>query len=65
MEPKYLVEMFGLATCVLTVVFVLGCVLQVTCAIIAVCESIVKMNEAQVAAMDFPEWEVVGEADDG
>lgn len=59
------VVLVGISTCVLTLVFLLGCVLHVTCAIIAVCESIVKVNEAQVVAMDFQEWEFVSEDDDG
>ena len=59
------IVLVGIATCVLTLVFLLGCVLHVTCSIIAVCESIVKVNEAQVVAMDFQEWEFVSEDDDG
>ena len=67
MMEKYIavVGAIGVASCFLTLVFLLGCVLHVTCAIIAVCESIVKVNEAQVAAMDFQEWEFVSEDDDG
>ena len=60
MDPQIVIAMGTVALCVL-----LGCVVHVTKAIIAVCESIVKVNEAQVAAMDFQEWEVVGEDDDG
>ena len=60
MDPEIVIAMGTVALCVL-----LGCVVHVTKAIIAVCESILKVNEAQVAAMDFQEWEVVGEDDDG
>lgn len=59
MDPEIVIAMGTVALCVL-----LGCVVHVTKAIIAVCESIVKVNEAQVAAMEWQEVEVF-ESEDG
>ena len=59
MDPEIVIAIGTVALCAL-----LGCVVHVTKAIIAVCESIVKVNEAQVAAMEWQEVEVF-ESEDG